>query len=102
MSDVFSKIKRSAIMSRIRGRGNKSTERALAIIFRRNVIAGWRRNQNIFGKPDFVFLKRKVVVFVDGCFWHNCPKHGTQPATNRAFWEKKLARNKLRDQVVNR
>jgi DNA mismatch endonuclease (patch repair protein) len=102
MSDVFTKAKRSEVMSRIRGRGNKDTEVTLAKLFRRNRITGWRRNQSVFGKPDFIFQKLRVAVFVDGCFWHGCPKHATQPATNRAFWRKKLTRNKARDQIVNR
>lgn len=54
------------------------------------------------GKPDFVFRKQRVAVFVDGCFWHGCPKHGTKPASNRAFWRKKFAANKARDQRVSR
>jgi DNA mismatch endonuclease (patch repair protein) len=102
MPDVFTKAKRSDVMSRIRGRENKNTELALIILFRRRGITGWRRNQKIFGKPDFVFPKLKLAVFVDGCFWHGCPKHGTQPATRRVFWEKKFARNKTRDRLVNR
>lgn len=102
MSDVFTKAKRSEVMSRIRGRGNKNTELALAKLFWRNGITGWRRNQNIFGKPDFVFHKSKLAVFVDGCFWHGCPKHATKPATNHLFWRNKFARNKARDRLVNR
>ena len=102
MSDVFSKAKRSAVMSQIRSRGNKATELALAKFFRRHKITGWRRNQKVFGKPDFVFSKLKLAVFVDGCFWHGCPKHGTQPKGNRAFWKKKFARNIARDRLVNR
>jgi DNA mismatch endonuclease (patch repair protein) len=102
MSDVFTKEKRSEVMSRIRGWGNKNTELALVKLFRRHKITGWRRNQNIFGKPDFVFPKLKLAVFVDGCFWHGCPKHGTQPKENRIFWKKKLARNFARDRLVNR
>ncbi|MBI3985892.1 MAG: hypothetical protein HY343_03155 [Lentisphaerae bacterium] len=54
------------------------------------------------GKPDFVFPRSKLAVFVDGCFWHGCPKHATQPATNRAFWKKKFTANKARDLVVVR
>jgi DNA mismatch endonuclease (patch repair protein) len=53
-------------------------------------------------KPDFVFRQVRLAVFVDGCFWHGCPKHATKPANNRAFWKKKLAGNKTRDRVVNR
>ena len=88
-------------MSRIRGRGNKDTELALARLLRANRISGWRRNQKVFGKPDFVFPKFKLAIFVDGCFWHGCPEHATKPANNRAFWKKKLAGNKTRDRLVN-
>jgi DNA mismatch endonuclease (patch repair protein) len=102
MADVFSKSKRSEVMSRIRGRGNKDTELALAKLLRRNKITGWRRNQKIFGKPDFIFRQARLALFVDGCFWHGCPKHGTQPAGNRSFWKKKFARNIARDRLVNR
>ena len=102
MSDVFTKAKRSDVMSRIHGSGNRDTELALAKLFRRHKIIGWRRNQKIFGKPDFVFPKLKLAVFVDGCFWHGCPKHATQPKNNRAFWKNKFARNKERDRIVNR
>jgi DNA mismatch endonuclease (patch repair protein) len=89
-------------MSRIRGSGNKDTELALAKLFRRHKISGWRRNQKIFGKPDFVFQKLKLVVFVDGCFWHGCPKHETKPKNNRQFWRQKFSRNKKRDALVTR
>ena len=133
-------------MSRIRGRGNKDTELALAKLFRRHRITGWRRQQKLrvgelrverkkpgstsprpsprrgegvnagrknsqpstqtryqlVVRPDFVFLKSRTAVFVDGCFWHGCPKHGTQPKGNAAFWKKKFARNIARDRLVNR
>jgi DNA mismatch endonuclease, patch repair protein len=102
MSDVFTKQKRSEVMARIRGKGNKETELALMKILRRNKIKGWRRHRPIFGKPDFVFPKEKVVVLVDGCFWHGCPKHSNMPQNNRLFWEKKLLGNKRRDRLVNR
>jgi DNA mismatch endonuclease, patch repair protein len=135
MSDVFSKSKRSEVMSRIRGRGNKETELALAKLFRRHGISGWRRQGAILIRSsrreeahseslrspgrrlksvgassprllrvsvDFVFRKERVVVFVDGCFWHGCPKHSNMPVNNRAFWEKKLTANKTRDRLVTR
>ena len=101
MPDVFTKAKRSEVMSCIRSRGNKDTEVALAKLLRRHRITGWRRNQKIFGKPDFIFLKLKLAVFVDGCFWHGCPKHETKPKNNRAFWQRKLSANKKRDLLVN-
>ena len=102
MPDIFTKAKRSAVMARIRGRGNKDTELALMKLFRRNRITGWRRNQKVFGKPDFLFRRNRLAVFVDGCFWHGCPKHCKIPAGNRAFWEKKFVANKARDRRVNR
>lgn len=101
MSDVFTKSKRSEVMSRIRGRGNKNTEIALMNLFRRHHITGWRRSQLVFGKPDFIFRVAKLAVFVDGCFWHGCRRHGNTPASNRAFWKKKFATNKERDRRVN-
>ena len=102
MADVFTKAKRSVVMARIRGSGNKETELRLMAIFRANDIAGWRRHQPVFGKPDFVFPKKKLAVFVDGCFWHGCPKHGVKPKQNARFWREKIARNKARDRLVNR
>jgi DNA mismatch endonuclease (patch repair protein) len=89
-------------MSRIRGRGNKDTELVLAKLFRIHKITGWRRHQKVFGKPDFIFAEPRLALFVDGCFWHCCPKHCRMPAGNRAFWKKKFAANKARDRRVNR
>lgn len=102
MPDIFTKSKRSAVMSQIRGRGNKATELALARIFRAYHITGWRRHRPVFGRPDFVFPKSRLAVFVDGCFWHGCPRHGTRPKGNAAFWREKFSRNKSRDKLVNR
>lgn len=102
VADVFSANKRSEIMSRVRGRGNQATELAMVALLRRYRLTGWRRHVPVFGKPDFVFPKRRVAVFVDGCFWHGCPRHATQPASNAAFWEEKLARNRTRDRLVTR
>ena len=102
MPDVFTKAKRSAVMSLIRGRGNKDTELALIKLLRRHGITGWRRNQKVFGNPDFLFRQNRLALFVDGCFWHGCPKHCKIPAGNRVFWKKKFAANKTRDRRVNR
>ena len=102
MPDIFTQAKRSDVMSRIRSRGNKDTELALMRVFRAHGITGWRRRQGVFGKPDFVFPKLRLAVFVDGCFWHGCPKHETKPRNNAAFWRRKFARNKARDRLVTR
>jgi DNA mismatch endonuclease (patch repair protein) len=48
-------------------------------------------------RPDIAFTRARVAVFVDGCFWHGCPKHGVSPTTNSAYWSAKLARNRSRD-----
>lgn len=102
MADIFSPRKRSQIMARVRGRGNRATELALIRLLRCHRIRGWRRHVRLFGNPDFVFLERKVAVFVDGCFWHGCPTHASRPTSNRVFWEQKLARNRYRDRLVTR
>src|SRR5437588_375150 len=97
MPDVFTKAKRSELMSRVRGRGNKATELAMVAVLRRQGITGWCRHVPLFGNPDFAFPKHRLALFVDGCFWHGCPKHATIPASNRVFWKKKFARNRIRD-----
>lgn len=102
MADVFTKAKRSKVMSRIKGHGNKDTELALMALFRLHHVTGWRRRQPVFGKPDFIFRKARVAVFVDGCFWHACPRHCKIPVGNRPFWMKKLSANKTRDRLVSR
>ncbi|MBR0836504.1 DNA mismatch endonuclease Vsr [Bradyrhizobium manausense] len=102
MPDVFSKAKRSEIMSKVRGRGNLATEVRLMEIFRRFKLQGWKRNQKLFGKPDFVFYDARLAVFVDGCFWHGCKIHRSIPKSNRAFWSNKIVGNVRRDAAVRR
>lgn len=102
MADVFTKEKRSEVMSKIRGTGNKDTEIAFIHILRREKISGWRRHWKLFGKPDFVFPKSRLAVFIDGCFWHRCPKHCKIPEANCDFWKKKLSANKSRDCMVRK
>lgn len=102
--DVFTREKRSEVMSKIRGRANANTELQLVRILRANKITGWQRNQKLFGKPDFVFRRERVAVFVDGCFWHGCPKpkHAPLPKNRAEWWAAKLDRNKERDRLVTR
>ncbi len=87
-------------MAAIRSRGNKATELKLAAIFRAAHIKGWRRHLPLPGRPDFVFRAARLAIFVDGCFWHGCPRHGRNPGTNTGYWLPKLARNKMRDKEI--
>ena len=107
MADVYTRAPRSALMAKVRGRGNATTEGVLAAILRAEGWSGWRRQQVVRGhdaqgepfrvRPDFVFRSRRLAVFVDGCFWHGCPRHGTKPKGNAAFWRAKFRRNRERD-----
>jgi len=92
---------RSWNMSQIRSVGNQSTEQRLVGLLRAWGIRGWRRHAAVFGKPDFVFWKFKLAVFVDGCFWHSCPRCSWKPKTNQLYWNDKLARNRERDRSVS-
>jgi len=102
MTDTFSKEKRYEIMRAVKSKGNKSTELKLISIFKDNNLKGWRRNYPLFGKPDFVFHKLKVVVFADGCVWHGHNCRNTKPSDNSDYWTKKIKRNKKRDKLVTK
>jgi len=60
----------------------------------------YRLHAKLPGRPDFVFVREKVAVFVDGCFWHGCPLHYVAPATRSEFWKNKLETNRARDLKV--
>lgn len=102
MVDIYTPTQRSRLMSQVRSHGNRTTEMVLLRLLRAHGIRGWRRRHQAFGKPDFAFPLAKLAVFVDGCFWHGCSQHRKIPASNRAFWRKKLAANVARDRRVNR
>jgi DNA mismatch endonuclease (patch repair protein) len=98
MSDIFSKKKRSEIMSKIR-----ATETKPERIVRKFLFAnGFRYRKNVKslpGKPDIVLSKYKTAIFINGCFWHghkNC-KAATLPQTRKKFWNDKITENKKRD-----
>lgn len=97
MTDIFSQDKRSEIMSHVRGTRNASTEERLVSIFRAHGIKGWQRNYAIYGRPDFVFRKDRIAVFVDGCFWHGHDCRNTRPKQNEEFWRSKISKNMERD-----
>ena len=97
MTDVFSKKKRSAIMSKIR---STKTEPELTIRPIMKALGFYYQPKGVYGKPDFANKDKKIAVFVDGCFWHGCAKHYVIPKTNRTFWKGKITRNMLRDKEV--
>ncbi|MCH8044750.1 MAG: very short patch repair endonuclease [Planctomycetes bacterium] len=90
-------------MSKIHSKGNATTEERLASLLRKSKLWGWRRHRPLPGRPDFAWPKARVVVFVDGCFWHghNCGKN-IKPRTNAAAWREKIDGNKARDRKVTR
>jgi DNA mismatch endonuclease Vsr len=74
--DIFTREARSNLMSRIRSRGNHTTELRLAELMRAAGVRGWRRHLPLPGSPDFAFPRVRLCVFVHGCFWHGCPRCG--------------------------
>ncbi len=99
----FGGLTRGQLMSRVRSIGNKTTEKRLASLLRRAGIYGWRRHRPLPGRPDFVWPRTRLAVFVDGCFWHghNCGKKLT-PAHNAREWRQKIRKNRERDTSVAR
>ena len=99
--DTISRAKRSSLMRKIKSRDTKlekDIQRSLKlhkVYFAVNI-------KTIFGKPDIVFRKKKILVFIDSCFWHGCPKHCRLPSARRSYWVNKINRNKSRDKEVNR
>lgn len=100
MADVYDKVTRSSVMSKVRSKGNKSTELRLVKVFREHGITGWQRNYPVKGHPDFVFQKRRIAIFVDGCFWHGHDCRNTRPKDNEEFWKTKRQRNIEHDKAV--
>lgn len=97
MADNLTKEQRSYAMSRIRSRGNSSTEKALICVMRKAGIFGWRRKSKLCGRPDFVFTRFRTAVFVDGCYWHGCRKCCLGSKSNNEYWGPKIAGNVSRD-----
>ncbi len=94
---------RSENMRAIRSFGNRTTEIHLKALLIQRGISGWKlRDAHVLGAPDFYFPTERLAVFVDGCFWHGCPKCGHIPKTNRAYWRAKIARNQARDRRISR
>jgi DNA mismatch endonuclease (patch repair protein) len=102
MADNLTPSQRSYSMSRIRSRGNSSTELRLIGLMRGAGIKGWRRKSKLCGHPDFVFPRYHIAVFVDGCYWHGCRKCALGAKTNTEYWMPKIAGNMKRDRANTR
>lgn len=88
-------------MRKVKSNRNKTTELRLIQYFKENRITGWRRNYKIFGKPDFVFPKQRLAIFLDGCFWHGHDCRNTKPKNNQEYWINKIHKNQQRDIKVS-
>jgi DNA mismatch endonuclease (patch repair protein) len=100
--DRHTREQRSRNMSRVRKFGNESTEMRLVRLLREGRIKGWRRHLYLPGRPDFTFRKQRVVVFIDGCYWHRCPTCNWTPTSNTDYWLPKLERNVAKDREADR
>ena len=99
MADRFSKETRSRIMSRIRGK-DTGPELAVRRILWRSGLRYRIHDRTVLGTPDISNKRRRLAVFVDGCFWHGCPVCYREPKTNKDFWRCKISRNRERREVV--
>lgn len=100
--DKVSRATRSRNMSRIRSRGNLTTEKRFRAFLVRSGISGWQLQGTLLpGCPDFIFPRQRIAVFVDGCFWHGCPRCGHRPKSNHRYWFNKLTRNRKQDIKVS-
>mgnify|MGYP001159241758 FL=1 len=98
MADVYSKIKRSEIMSKIKGK-HTSPEIRLALLLKELGLRPQQHRKDLPGCPDAVLSRKKIVLFVNGCFWHghkNCSR-ASLPRTNGIFWRTKIEKNVRRD-----
>ena len=102
MADPLSEAERSALMAKVRSIGNRSTEGRVEAGLDEAGIMGWEKHPPILGKPDFLFPNQKLVIFVDGCYWHGCPRHVRFPQTRADYWRDKIDRNRRRDNRIRR
>ena len=101
MVDVLTPAQRKLNMSKIKGKDTLPEIKIRKLLFS-NGIRGYRINYNLPGKPDITIQRKRVAVFIDGCFWHKCPLHFQEPDTRKEFWIKKIDRNVERDKEINR
>ena len=103
MPDRFSKEVRSNIMSKIRGKDTRPEILLRRAIFRSGCRYSLKhRFKELNFRPDLVLVSRKTCIFIDGCFWHGCPKCYKEPKSNKKYWIPKIKRNKERDRQQNK
>lgn len=95
MADVYSKEKRSEIMRKIRGKWTKPEREVHNLL--KSAHVRHRMHPRIPGNPDVLVKDRNLAVFLDGCFWHGCPKHYKAPKSNTGYWGPKIEANRRRD-----
>ena len=89
-------------MSAVKGKGTRLEQEFCQALLSEGLQAFVQNDEELPGRPDVVFPDERVAVFVDSCFWHGCKRHLRMPATNVAYWTKKIDRNRKRDRIVNR
>ena len=99
MVDTFTKSQRSQIMAKIKSKNTKPETYLRKLLSSRGI--RYRIHYSLDGKPDIVFPSKKIAVFVDGCFWHKCPKCFRLPNSNKEYWSKKIQKNTERDKKIN-
>ena len=100
MTDVLTKEQRKLNMSRIRGKDTSPELKIRKMLYARG-LRGYRVHYDLPGKPDIVFTKKRIAIFIDGCYWHKCPICFKEPQTNYEFWMNKINSNVKRDKEVN-
>lgn len=99
--DRISSQRRSAVMSAVKGKGTRLEQEFCRALLEEGLQTFVQNDKELPGCPDVVFPDERVAVFVDSCFWHGCEDHLRMPATNVAYWTKKIDRNRKRDGIVN-
>ena len=97
--DVLTKAQRSRTMASIKSKWTRPEKKVRAFLLKEGI--GYIAHPSISGNPDFVLKGKKVAIFINGCFWHMCPKCFVHPKTNKHYWLPKLQKNVMRDKIAH-
>ena len=102
MADNLSPEDRKKTMRAVKGKATKLEQRLAAMLAGMH-LHGWRKNaKELPGKPDVVFDHERLIIFVDGCFWHGCPVCNRKlPEVNKSYWQRKIERTTVRDRDID-